>query len=436
MDFEALPAWLGLDEEAWSVLLGFFSFGEEPADRVAHLCRVPDDVVARAVPVLVAKGYVRRRVVDGVQRVGLAPLDGWLPATAPAGDADRWELEAGRLRRLVEYRGLPGIVVISSRELRDRSRLVPALARHFAEMFPNVDLRLGTRCNLNCTYCLLGHEDRYLRPLDEIVAELAFARKQNVEKVALTGGEPTLHPDLGKVIAAARALGFRMVMLITNGVTLSVPGRLDKLVKAGVSLVGISFDTADRDTAESMWQSPVFDRVVDGLRAAVAHPDLTTRSIAVVTGRNAAQMPDLARFFVDVAKGAKRDFMPNLDFVMPEENAWVNRAELVPRMTDVIAPVREALEYAHAHGLHMTFRGFPFCLLPGLDRYCMDLYMSIFQLVETPAGVVFDRTAIDVLRAKAPGCRRCRFNRECLGVSRSYASLYGLGELQPIEGGP
>jgi MoaA/NifB/PqqE/SkfB family radical SAM enzyme len=435
MDFEELQSRLGLDDDAWGVVLGFHSFGEEPLDRLAHLCRVEDATLARVLPGLVARGIVRSRPADGATRYALAPSTEWLPP-ATGGDVEEYEAEAATLKRLRDLRGLPSIVVISSRELRDRSRLAPELVRHFGDLFPNVDLRLGTRCNLNCVYCLLGHEDRYLRPAAEVAADMAFARAQNLEKVALTGGEPSIHPDVLRLVSTARRLGFRFVMLITNGITLSYQGHLERFVRAGVNLVGVSFDTPDRDTAEALWQGPVYDRVVAGLRAAAAHPGVVTRSIAVITKRNASQLPDLARFFVDVAAGSSGPFMPNLDFVMPEENAWLHRAELVPRLSDVAGQVREALDIAHRAGLPMTFRGIPFCLLPGLERYGMDLYMTIFQLVRTPGGVVFDRTAMDVLRTKARGCRRCRHFRECAGVSRSYAALYGLDELRPVEANP
>ena len=48
-------------------------------------------------------------------------------------------------------------------------------------------------------------------------------------------------------LAAARKLGYRQITLVTNGVTLSIPGVLDKLVESGVTAVGISFDALVED---------------------------------------------------------------------------------------------------------------------------------------------------------------------------------------------
>jgi MoaA/NifB/PqqE/SkfB family radical SAM enzyme len=437
LEFTAIPDALGLDPEQWSLVVGFLAFREEPADRIPHLVQMTPDRVDAVLPGLVARDLVRLRDAPGGARYGLVPLEDLL-ARAGAGvdDPDLFDLEADLLRRVVGTRGMPGVTVISSREDRDPSRRVPEIARYADTLMPYIDLRLGTKCNLNCVYCLLGHEDRFLRPAAEVVADLAFGRERNLERVALTGGEPTLHPDLLKIIAAARKLGYRQVTLVTNGVTLSIPGVLDRLVAAGVTAVGISFDTPDKATAESLWQSPVFDRVVEAFDAVARHPHLLLGSIAVVTRRNAAQLPDLARWWADRNDAMDNLFVPNLDFVMPEENAWHHREDLVPRLADVIGPVREALAIAHARDLPLTFRGFPLCLLPGFEPYSFDRYMTIFRLVRGPDGDVFDRTAIDLLRAKGTQCRACRHWRECTGVSRSYGNLYGYGELVPVKGGP
>ncbi len=437
MEFEAIPEALALDPEQWSLVVGFLGFREEPSERVPHLVQMTPDRVEAVLPVLVARDLVRRRDTAQGPRFGLVPLEDLLGRAADrAGDPDLFDLEADLLRRVVATRGMPGVTVISSREDRDPTRRVPEITRYADTLMPYIDLRLGTRCNLNCVYCLLGHEDRTTRPVAEVVADLAFGRERNLERVALTGGEPTLHPDLLKIIAAARALGYRQITLVTNGVTLSIPGVLDRLVAAGITAVGISFDTPDKATAEALWQSPVFDRVVQGFDAVGRHPQLLLGSIAVVTRRNAAQLPDLARWWADRNDAMDNLFVPNIDFVMPEENAWLHRDDLVPRLSDVMAPVREALGIAHARGLPLTFRGFPLCLLPGVERYSYDRYMTIFRLVRGPDGDVFDRTAIDLLRAKGPQCRSCMLRRECTGVSRSYGNLHGFDELVPVRGAP
>jgi len=432
MEFLEVPAALGLSNAEWTLLLDFFTFREEPLARLPHLCQMEPADLDGALERLVNLDLIVPKDRDGQPWYALAPLERWLDGLDGA-DADALAQERAQLRRLRSLLGLPSVTVVANREIQDRQTLHPEILRYAHALMPNVDLRLGTRCNLNCEYCLLGHEDRYDRSAAEVAADLAFAREQNLEKVAFTGGEPTMHPDLLRLVSVARRMGFREQILVTNGTTLPYPGRLDRLVEAGISAVGISFDSPDRETAETMWRSPVFDRVVAAFDQVARFPTLNLGSIAVVTARNFRQLPDLARFFVDLDGRIGNLFVPNLDFVMPEENAWLNRAVVVPRLSDVAPHVTEALRIAHGHGLPLTFRGFPPCILPGLERYAYDRYMTIFRLVRTADGPVFDRMSLDVLRTKAPGCRRCVHYRECTGVSRSYANLHGTDELRPVE---
>ena len=73
-------------------------------------------------------------------------------------------------------------------------------------------------CNYDCFYChnrqLLGNVPPNL-PLDEV---MAFLKKRvgQLDGVVVTGGEPTLQPDLIPFLLEVKALGYR-VKLDTNG---------------------------------------------------------------------------------------------------------------------------------------------------------------------------------------------------------------------------
>ncbi len=73
-------------------------------------------------------------------------------------------------------------------------------------------------CNMNCWYChnqnlLVGHEEGY--DLKDIL-KFIEGRKKFLDGVVISGGEPTLQPDLIDVMKQIKALGFR-IKLDTNG---------------------------------------------------------------------------------------------------------------------------------------------------------------------------------------------------------------------------
>ena len=89
-------------------------------------------------------------------------------------------------------------------------------------------------CNFRCPFChnsALVLPDR-LAPDSSEDAGLACLRKRVgvLDGVAVTGGEPLLHADIGDFLKEVKALGF-LVKLDTNG---SFPDRLISLVEAGL----------------------------------------------------------------------------------------------------------------------------------------------------------------------------------------------------------
>ena len=73
-------------------------------------------------------------------------------------------------------------------------------------------------CNFRCPYC---HNAELLGDAEEVMTVaglLAFLRKRQgiLEGVCITGGEPTLHPELPALLGEVRALGYA-VKLDTNG---------------------------------------------------------------------------------------------------------------------------------------------------------------------------------------------------------------------------
>jgi pyruvate formate lyase activating enzyme len=89
-------------------------------------------------------------------------------------------------------------------------------------------------CNFRCAYCHnqeLVDPERYgpLIPEEELFSFLD-KRKGKLEAVTVTGGEPTLQPDLGKLLEEIKKRGF-LTKLDTNG---SKPNILKKMIRRGL----------------------------------------------------------------------------------------------------------------------------------------------------------------------------------------------------------
>lgn len=80
-------------------------------------------------------------------------------------------------------------------------------------------------CNMNCSFChnrcLIGQEAK--QPTHSAEGILSFLKKRQglLDAVVISGGEPTIQPNLVSFIREIRALGFR-IKLDTNGTNPSV----------------------------------------------------------------------------------------------------------------------------------------------------------------------------------------------------------------------
>ena len=88
-------------------------------------------------------------------------------------------------------------------------------------------------CNLRCPFChnpalVFNPPEEYRISEDEFFAFLN-KRKGILDGVAITGGEPLLHSDIGEFIAKIKSMGFK-VKLDTNG---TFPDRLEKILAEG-----------------------------------------------------------------------------------------------------------------------------------------------------------------------------------------------------------
>ncbi|EFW92921.1 molybdenum cofactor biosynthesis protein A [Haladaptatus paucihalophilus DX253] len=144
----------------------------------------------------------------------------------------------------------------------------------FGREVTGVRVSLTDRCNFDCVYCHnegLGDTRGPMEPgddemgTDDVVRFLEVAREFDVGKVKFTGGEPMLREDLEEIIR--RTPDGMETSLTTNGTFL--PGRAEELRKAGLSRVNVSQDALDPKAFAEVTKSGAYDKVLEGVEAAL-----------------------------------------------------------------------------------------------------------------------------------------------------------------------
>jgi uncharacterized radical SAM superfamily Fe-S cluster-containing enzyme len=97
-------------------------------------------------------------------------------------------------------------------------------------------LEVGDHCNLRCPICYAdsGPHRQSLRDLATVerMLDAIVANEGEPDVVQLSGGEPTLHPDLFAILDAAKRRPIRHLMVNTNGVRIAnEPGFAERLAE-------------------------------------------------------------------------------------------------------------------------------------------------------------------------------------------------------------
>ena len=236
-----------------------------------------------------------------------------------------------------------------------------ALKDNFGRTIEYLRISVTDKCNFRCLYCMPLAGLEWL-PKSEILSyeEIARVVQQlaplGLRRLRITGGEPTIRPDLDRLIAMLRSVpGVEDISLSTNGVRLAELA--DQLRSAGLDRVNISVDSlrADRIRAISR-RNFEFDPVAAAAAAECAGLAPVKINVVVMRGINDDELGDLAaltigrpwhvRFIELMPVGELRDL--TWDHVVPS-------AEVVRRL-EAIAPLEEAEPPTRSNGPARYFR--------------------------------------------------------------------------------
>jgi GTP 3',8-cyclase len=242
-----------------------------------------------------------------------------------------------------------GLPVLSQSPRPDGRAAAPVEAHQAGRMIDSHgrairDLRLSItdRCNFRCLYCM--DPNVRFRPceellsIDEMVRLASVCTSLGVEKIRLTGGEPTVHPRLEEIIARFAALPIVDLAMTTNGSRLEV-ARLERWRSAGLSRITVSIDSIDPGRFAAITRSTASpQRVVDGIAAAV-HMGYTAVKVNAVVVRGMNEDDVIALAGLARRLGIEMRFIEYMP--LDASRAW-DRSRLVPA-----AEIIERIERAY-----------------------------------------------------------------------------------------
>ena len=222
----------------------------------------------------------------------------------------------------------------------------------FGRSIEYLRISVTDRCNFRCVYCMPAEGLPWLPKADilsyeeiaEVVSQLA---PLGLRRLRITGGEPTIRPDLTRLIAMLRAVpGIEDIALSTNGVKL--PTMAVALKEAGLDRVNISADSLHAERIVEIARRDLgFDPVTAARAASDAGLGPVKINVVVMRGVNDDEVVEFAaltrdhpwhvRFIELMPVGDLREL--TMDHVVPSDEILARVATL-GALAPVAGPAR------------------------------------------------------------------------------------------------
>jgi cyclic pyranopterin phosphate synthase len=173
----------------------------------------------------------------------------------------------------------------------------------FGRAIDYLRISLIDHCNLRCLYCMPLSGLQFARS-DELLSAAEIERVARAaldvgfRKIRLTGGEPTLRPDIVAIIERLAQLpGLADLAMTTNGILL--PRLAARLAAAGLRRVNIHVDTLHPGRLQRLMRFGTVQEIWSGIEAAEAAGFVPIKLNVVVTrGYNDEDVAEMARLTV------------------------------------------------------------------------------------------------------------------------------------------
>lgn len=140
--------------------------------------------------------------------------------------------------------------------------------------------------------------------------------EEGVDKIRLTGGEPTLRKDLPAIAAEVGALpGLKTLAMTSNGVALR--RKLPTLAAAGLSALNLSLDTLREPRFEALTRRKGAAAVLECIEEALRQGFTVKVNVVVMRGVNEDEVCD----FVELTR-RRRLNVRFIEYMPFDDNAW------------------------------------------------------------------------------------------------------------------
>jgi len=294
-------------------------------------------------------------------------------------------------------------------------------------MGKRIDIKITFRCNNRCKFCVQGSrrefcQDKAFYEIKTILRE----SKDNYEEVIFTGGEPTIRPDIIKLVECSKGLGYK-VHIQSNGRMFAYKEFCKRMIRAGAETFTVSVHGSDARLHDSLTGvEGSFEQTLAGIKQ-LQSLGVTVFTNTVITALNYRFLPQVATMLVNLGI-----FEYRLSFPHILGRALTNRDWIVSRKREIAPYIKKALEIGINRKRAPMTEAIPYCFLEGYVHCASENYTPETKAFDTKLTVNFNRWRREEGKLKGPKCRECKYFQCCEGPWREYPEIFGWEEFAPV----
>ncbi len=277
-------------------------------------------------------------------------------------------------------------------------------------------LQIIRQCNQKCLFCSNPDNNNIIsfaegkKYIDEFI-------KNGYQGVILTGGEPTLHPEIIKFVRYCREKNIEP-RIITNGQKTADFALLDKLKNSGLDLMHVSVQSVKPKT--QAYLSSNQDSLRNILRTLInaRKMKININLNIVINSLNAEDLPLLVQFFIRSFPEIKHYVFNNLD---PEMNRVQENLFLIPKFKSFKRSLPTALKLLKKYNKSFRVERVPLCYMGDFAAFSTETRKIVKS--EERTILFLDKRRDDKFYRqtgffynKFDECRKCSLTEICAGL--------------------
>lgn len=301
-------------------------------------------------------------------------------------------------------------------------------------------LDINRQCNIHCKFCYYHHHGdltkQGFKPKHHIFQEIEEGIARGNNRTELTGGEPTMHPNIDEIIYCLKSRDIK-ACIITNGIVSEA--KLNGIIDAGIDEFLVSVHGME-ETHDQITQCK-------GARKT------QMKSLTTISNAN---LPDRFRFNCVLNAYNQNEIIGMAEFMASWKPTTVNFINMNPHhgwekddaTKNVIANLKEVepildhvIDILEAEGIGVNVRYYPMCRISEEHRRCIcnDLHV-MFDPKEWDYATFpktyerYQQWGIDTsnnVEEKGEPCSQCDLQWVCGGANKHWhkAALKVFGEI-------